>query len=73
MIDQISSTTYLKMSMFVVKTANFIPSLMMGLYSQNRLILGNWRNRYIVNTKNQKDSLNTACDSDATDAFDYGF
>jgi diphthamide synthase (EF-2-diphthine--ammonia ligase) len=54
------------------ETANFIPSLLMGLFSQNRLIL-KLAKSCIVNTKTKEDSSNTVCESDATDVFDYGF
>jgi diphthamide synthase (EF-2-diphthine--ammonia ligase) len=45
---------------------------LMGLFSQNRLIL-KLAKSCIVNTKTKEDSSNTVCESDATDVFDYGF
>jgi diphthamide synthase (EF-2-diphthine--ammonia ligase) len=44
---------------------------LMGLFSQNRLIL-KLAKSCIVNTKTKRGSSNTVCESDATDVFDYG-
>jgi hypothetical protein len=53
------------------KTVSFIPSLLTDLFSQNLdFEVGN---RVSQMKKQKESSSNTACDTDTSDAFDFGF